>query len=104
MSRVTNVILTAACAEDIDDNDHANAMESVNQWLAEKNYGEFARVDGNAGGTKAMEAFVFLGAFNYLDLVAFLAVVGAAPWQQPENVRVFVKQQEDERFDVPPNG
>lgn len=83
MSVVTNIIVTAACGERLD---------------KEMQRAGFERVDKFAGGTKWMEAMVYCGAFNYLDLVAKAAEIRALPWHDPEELQIFAKGQDDNTF------
>lgn len=104
MSRVTDVILTASLQEEPGETRTYPAVEELNTWLRERRFGELKEVSEAAGGTRAMQALVFLGAFNYLDLSEFVEAVKAAPWRDSEGIALFVKQEEEWRFtDVTPN-
>ena len=106
MSHVTNVIITLEClTEDQED----EVLDHVNRW-AEKDDtvskgSAFTKIPGDCiGGTKAFEATVFMGAFNYLDLDALLAhLVNHVPWRKVHidpgrDVSVFVKGEDDCTF------
>ena len=104
MSHVTDVILTMSLLEEVGRDDKCPAVELLNAWLSERNKGELKRVDDFAGGRKAIQAAVFMGAFNYLDIPEFVAAVASAPWEDRDSLALFVKDEHDERFaDMTPN-
>ena len=103
MSRVTDVILTCGCGEEEhrtsgDPEYYVPAVDTINAWLSENNYGKLIRVDHLVTSGKAMQATVFIGAFNYLDLKEFIKVVDASPWDMKENMALFVKEEEEWTF------
>lgn len=92
MSVVTNVILTAFLNE-----------EAALAWISgqlDKGSALVRLASDNSpmAGTKTLEATVCVGAYNYLSLARLLELVDAAPWDQPEHVRVFVCEQDDMSF------
>lgn len=91
MSVVTNVILTVPCWER-----RGNVCERINEFF-EPGSG-FRNIGDAAGGTKHLEADVLVGAFNYFDLGAFIDHLNTIRFENPENVCLFVKEQEDDRF------
>lgn len=97
MSYVTNIILTATMLEFEGDSDACPAVDHVNEWLRARGLGELKRAD-NIGNPRALEAAIFFGAFNYLDLGEFVEVIASAPWVDDEGVVVFVKRQDDGHF------
>lgn len=48
------------------------------------------------GGSKFMEANLWAGAFNHLDLDALKAHLRSLPWTEPKHVQLFIKEQEDD--------
>jgi hypothetical protein len=92
MSRVTNVLVTAGIDEP--------GVPVLNKWLELENYGVLHNVTLAAGGSKAVEADVWLGAFNYLNLKEFASAVERVKWESPGSVAIFIKEQEDERFEL----
>lgn len=104
MSRVTDVILTVSLLEEPGDTGGCPAVEALNAWLRERRLGELNEVSKAAGGTKVIQARVFMGAFNYLDLTEFIDAINATPFLDRESLALFVKQEEEERFmDVTPS-
>lgn len=91
MSNVTNIIVTSSIM-----NDSPQLLESVNEKL--KQYGFFVNVAKYATSYKVVEAQVWLGAFNYLDLRVFLDAIHAVPWEDPEDLRIFIQRQRDNSF------
>ena len=98
MSHVTNIILTLSLSEGIDDDTCYPWVDVLNQWLTDRGKGELHRVDDAAGGNKAMEAAVFMGAFNYLDIPEFIKAVYASDWEDRDGLSLFIKVQEADRF------
>lgn len=62
--------------------------------------GEFVEVSRHAGGTKHMEVRVYLAAFNHVNAEVILQAVHQVPWADIEMVQVFIKEQEDEVFEL----
>lgn len=102
MSYVHNVILVSGCGEYVEqDNgpDRYPAVEFIDAWLAENHRGgTLAYVGDRSNGGKALECEVWVGGFNYLDVQGLIEVVRAAPWDNPDCVQLFVKEQEDDLF------
>jgi len=57
-------------------------------------------VGKHAGGTKATQACVWVGAFNYLDEAAFFAHLRTTKWKYPTAVRIFVNHEHADGFEV----
>lgn len=89
MSFVTNVILTF-------DSGDEKLFPEVNKFF-EETCG-FKEISEHAGGTKYLEICVAVGAFNYLVLDDLIGYIHRIKWEYPENVQLFVCEQEDERF------
>lgn len=97
MSRVTNVILHHSIIEDQETEDGPYVPvvalnQAVSPWTS------FQKVDQHAGGRKVFEADVYLAAFNHVDTDEILRLVKLQPWKYPEDVQVFVKEEEDDGF------
>jgi hypothetical protein len=52
------------------------------------------------GGAKRLEANLYLGAFNYLDLRSLIEWIRTIPWMYPEQVQLIVKEEDDEVFRI----
>jgi hypothetical protein len=97
MSRVTNIVLSVYGGD-------VNLMDQVNSFIGDGK--GFVSVDDEAlpkgwyGGTKYLEADLYIGAFNYLDLPAFLEHLRSLPWSEPRSVQLFLRDQDDERFSL----
>ena len=99
MSNVTNIILTFGICEDEVDEDKYILMETVNNWLAEQGHPPFGEdADICSGGSKHLECPLYIAAFKNFPTETFLGLVFGLPWDEPENVQVFIKDEEDERF------
>jgi hypothetical protein len=105
MSRVTNVILTFSVIESCVDTPTGlfvyDLMTPVNEWLIANGYGAFGPdADQVAGGHKHLEAPLYVAGFNHFVLDAFVAMLRDLPWDEPEAVQLFIKDQEDLCFRV----
>lgn len=103
MSVVTNIILSFSIMENeiSDIEDSYTNMVLINNWLRKHDHGAFGEDATIAsGGEKHLETPVYLAAFNFFDLDEFLAFLRTLPWEEPENVQVFVQGQEEEKFTV----
>jgi hypothetical protein len=84
----------------------AGAMEEVNRYFEERDQRGLVSLSDPAlprawyGGTKYMEADVYVGAFDYLNLERFLGHVRGVAWREPERVQLIVKEQEDYKFRI----
>ena len=100
MSVVTNLVL---CLGVSDGESAGRKIEEVNRYFADSCKG-LVSVDDPAlprgwyGGSKFLEADLYIGAFNHLDLQAFIGHIRSIRWKQPDCVQVFVKEQDDDRF------
>jgi len=93
MSRVTNIILTTTVVE------NEEPIEEINKILQAKGYtGYLTKVDQYVNSTKCMECGVYIAAINNIDLSDFMEIVRSVEWGDADNVQVYVKEQEDERF------
>lgn len=99
MSYVTNVLLSFSILEDED-----ARMAEVNGWLSQNDsrgqqLGDISGAeDPKYGGSKFMEVPLWGAAFNYVDLDGLRGAVRAAKWKEPEHVRLFVCDQDDDTF------
>ncbi len=55
-----------------------------------------------SGGSKVLEHNIATGAMNHLDLPDFVSRLKAIKWEEPEHVRLFVCEQEDDAFSQVP--
>lgn len=100
MSRVTNLILCLG----VPDADGAwGKIEEVNRYFEGSSKGLVSVDDpslprGWYGGTKYLEAELYVGAYNALDLNAFIGHLRSIEWESPECVQLLVQEQEDRRF------
>lgn len=87
MSVVTDVILTTSI-------DEHKAFARFCAAIPDR----FPPIAVHQHGTtgKAMQADVYLAAYNYLNLDQFIAAVEQAKWDAPEQVRLFVNGEYDE--------
>jgi hypothetical protein len=104
MSVVTNLILTFSISEDED-----RCINEVNNYEYQGIKMNLVSVDFDKdidnrkawyGGTKFMEAPIFLGAFNHLDIEDFKRYLRKVNWEFPELVQLIVKEQDDEKFRI----
>ena len=103
MSRVTNLLL------------HINALETapasgkileVNQFFERNDKHGLVSLDASSlprgwyGGDKMLEANLYVGAFNFLDLEAFLEHIRSLAWQEGDQVQAIVMKQEEDKFHI----
>lgn len=66
-------------------------------------FGSVARndsVEAAFAGTKFPQVKLYDGAYNYLNLEGALAQLAALPWERPNEVQLFINQEEDCGFGV----
>lgn len=94
MSVVTNIVVLLPR---LDDAEHTALLRAACAILIrDGQHSGFADLSDEAGGPKHLEGHCWLGAFNHLDLVAFLRKFNDLPW--PCDVLLGVREQGDERW------
>lgn len=92
-----NVILAHGCGEY-----PQKRIEEVNAYLLENGHTPFTRIPASdseyVGGEKHLECDIYLAAFNYMQLEHLIAAVRSAQWNDPEQVQVFAKDEDEELF------
>lgn len=102
MSVVTNIILTFSSGE---------SEQQIIAKLAEHKYNgnmPFLMVSVNDeklpknwyGGTKNLEANILIGAYNHLDLQPLLIALQKIKWENPQDVVLMVKEENDTKFKI----
>lgn len=99
MSVVTNVMITGL--------ETGRWVDELNHWLDQRDDppGNLLQVDQHCGGPKALETEVFLAAFNHFDTPAFIAKCRETYAQHcmwPEDVQLYIQQQEENRWRLIP--
>lgn len=92
MSRVTNIILCGMIWDD--------EIKDVNAWLEARlpPCGVLEPVSyADVGGTKCLEADVFIAAFNFFDFYAFAKELSKVAWRVGPPL-LLVMEQEDDTF------
>ncbi len=100
MSVVTNLVLSLSFE---DARGPASKIADVNRFFESPVRGLTSVDDpslprGWYGGSKMLEANLYVGAFNHLDLRRFIVHLRSIKWERAECVQLLVKEQEDERF------
>ena len=91
MSHVADTVVFTFLHED-------GPMQEVQKWLTEENqYGPLVEVSDHAGGHKALQCQLWVGAFNYLDIDEFVRVVFAQPWKYPEHVCIAICDEHEDQ-------
>ncbi|NIG55392.1 hypothetical protein [Chitinophaga sp. Cy-1792] len=97
MSRVTNLILTFSTLEDVNE-----IIPEISQY--EPGF-YIVSVEDNKlqkdwyGGTKRLECNILIGAYNGLDLAAFLLFLREkVDWYAADLVQLIVKEEDDFKF------
>ena len=103
MSNVTNIILTISCSDD------REKIQLVNSFVYRGLQMDLVSADYNKvmatgtrwyGGTKFLEAGIYIGAFNHFPLIEFVDHLKKINWEYPESVQVIYKGQDDEKFSI----
>jgi hypothetical protein len=104
MSRVTNLILAFSVGEDED-----KCIKAINNYEYRNLKMNLISIDFNKdmekgikwyGGTKFMEARIYMGAFNYLDIDDFRNYLRTMDWADRDLVQLIVKEQDEEKFRI----
>ncbi len=100
MSVVTDLILVHGLMESRN-LDFTEFHKVINAFFDQPEHlaNDLVRMDQqNIGGNKAFQSVVLMGAYNYLDMDAFLAYLRTLAWKQPEAAQLFVKGEWDECY------
>jgi len=104
MSRVTNLILTFSVGED-----EFKCIQAINNYRYRNLKMNLVSVDFNKdmekgitwyGGTKFMEARIYMGAFNYLEIDDFRNYLRTLDWENRDLVQLIIKEQDDDKFKI----
>ena len=101
MSRVTNLILTCSLGER-----EKYIISQINKFKINGNSLGIVSINddklpkGWYGGTKYMECNIFIGAFNYIDLRKFVEHLKSIKWEDPEDVQLIIREQDDFGFRI----
>lgn len=108
MSRVTEILLHVGRTDE-------RHVEDLSFWLRDFAPRSDDRVTGSPGhllpltgelggeswgGHKAATAIIWAGVANYLDLNAFVDHVAKVPWNEPDNVQLLLRDEDDPWFRV----
>ena len=109
MSVVTNLILTFSRNEDeIQRIKEVNFFrcdgESINlisaDYLRKTNLFGIDNRKNWYGGTKFLEAPLFIGALNHFNLSDFIDHLNDLDWEDKDRVQLIIKQEGDEKFKI----
>jgi len=98
MSWVTNILLSYNIVEK-QIGDHKS--EHLNVKLINEEYeafGTFKEIGQYAGGKKHIETPLYAAAFNYFPIKEFMYFVFSLNWECPDDVQIFIEDQEEDRF------
>lgn len=109
MSEVTNLILSFSVGEDeitkrdeielFFNNGRGFKLTSAD-FEGEENLFEVKNPRRWYAGSKLLETPLFIGAYNQLDLDGLVEHLKSLTWQEPENVQLIVKCENDEKFRI----
>jgi hypothetical protein len=75
--------------------DEVARLAEVNQFFEDGKVG-LVDVTEHAGGNKAMQVSVAIGAFNYFPIEDFAEHIASIKWGRPDAVRLFVNFEHEE--------
>jgi len=91
MSYVTDIILISHYLKQ-------DTIDEINGWLIGYQRNGLYEVTEHAGGSKAMQCEVHMGAFNYLGLEEFLEFIKTLPWEEKKQMQLLTKEKHDDKF------
>jgi hypothetical protein len=75
-----------------------SGVEEINRYLTQEHKAPLVKVSQHAGGNKALEHHLWIGAFNWLDIEALIEVFRRVKWCYPDLVQLFVKHEHDDYY------
>ena len=104
MGVVTNLILSFSTDEQVE-----ARMKDVNSFPHDGSYLDFVPLDRNSdteeeilryGISRHFESNLFIGVYSHFRTEDFIAHLNRINWEDPERVRLFVKEDGDEKFRI----
>lgn len=99
MSVVTNLFITCSASEDED-----KLKPALSLYLHQGKPFRIGLLNDLPryvyGGTKNIEATIFFGVYNHLDLQSLVNHLRTIQWENPEDVQVILKEQHDFKFRI----
>ena len=102
MSIVTNIILNVISLDFGED----AKLKEINSYLEQRGYKPLVSLDDDSlpkgwyGGNKFLEADLYCGAFNKLNLDEFILHITSLSWEGPSLVQAMVQEQDDLGFRI----
>ena len=104
MSWWTNIIIGATSLEEDCRDDvviDGPAIEYVNHWLAEAGLWPFFKMKHpDEDYSERVPSGCWYGSFKNLDKAGFFEAVNAAPWEWPEQIYIFERDEDDQGWRV----
>lgn len=100
MSWVTNILLSLETL----DADEDQKVAEINEFFSAPGHGGFVSLEDDSlpngwyRSGKCLEAHLYLGVFNHLDLASLIAHIRSLEWPGPTSVQLLVKDQEETKF------
>ena len=91
MSVVTDVVLLSPIQDE-------GVLENLNLALLTLDVGELTNIGSHAGGRKNLQATVWAGAFNYLELDELLNILRRFDWKYSKP-RLFIQEEDNRGFE-----
>lgn len=100
MSRVTNIIIFTSISEDVEFlKSKFNEFKVGDSGFLLTSVEDDKLPDGWYGGSKKLEAEIFIAAYNYFDIELLIQFMqNHVPWEYPESVQIAYKGQDDSKF------
>lgn len=92
MSIVTNIIVTCSLGEE-------ENIVCLCNWFMNEGHGRPVIASEHESGPKVLECEVIVNACNYINIDEFVRLVRCIiSWKYPDEVQIFIKEQEDNIF------
>ena len=86
MSVVTSIIFSSGFEE----------PAALNKYLGQP----LIQTEECAGGNKAFQADIYIGAFNNIDADELIQIFKDYKWQFPESAQLMIKREHDDKFTI----
>jgi len=102
MSHVTDTILSMSILEDWE-----SRIKEVNKYFDDdvedchtNGFVEKELPHEVYGGHKVLQAYIFIGAFNYLGIDELIKHIKSISWESPENLQIILQDENDDKFRI----
>ena len=103
MSFIINLLLNLSpeefwCDESDTLGEVSPALDNINSWIGDGQLLDLSGPTYQEGAGAGMHAWLYGGGFKHFDLDGFIKQVEQQTWKAPQDLQLFIKVEEEDRF------